>query len=222
VEVLQTLTSSGTATAPMPSAPIVEVDPVHPQPRTIERAAKVLDDGGLIAYPTDTYYGIGCDLTSKKAIDRLYGVKNRDRKKPLAILCPDLSDVARYAKVSNFAYRIMRQLTPGPFTFVLEATKLVPDMMQSKQKQVGIRVPQAPLMLGIAAKLGRPLVTTSATNMDGETLSDAKDIKEALGARLDLILDGGPQPAEPSTVVSLIDDQIEVLRQGKGILVMDH
>lgn len=205
----------------MPSAPILEVDPVHPQPRSVERAAKVLEDGGLIAYPTDTYYGIGCDLLSKKAIDRLYGIKNRDRKKPLAFLCPDLSDVARYAKVSNFAYRTMRQLTPGPFTFVLEATRLVPDMMQTRQKQVGIRVPQAPLMLAIAAKLGRPIVTTSATDMDGRVLIDARAIKEALGHRLDLILDGGPQEEEPSTVVSLIDDQIEVLRQGKGILVMD-
>lgn len=204
----------------MPSAPIVEVDPVHPQPRTVDRAAKVLEDGGLIAYPTDTYYGIGCDLLSKKAIDRLYGIKNRDRKKPLAFLCPDLSNVAEYAKVSNFAYRTMRQLTPGPFTFVLEATKLVPDMMQTKQKQVGIRVPQAPLMLAIAAKLGRPMVTTSATDMDGRVLIDAKEIKELLGSRLDLILDGGPQEEEPSTVVSLIDDQIEVLRQGKGILMM--
>ncbi|PZR13916.1 MAG: threonylcarbamoyl-AMP synthase [Archangium gephyra] len=204
----------------MPSAPILEVDPVHPQPRTVERAAKVLEDGGLIAYPTDTYYGIGCDLLSKKAIDRLYGVKNRDRKKPLAFLCPDLSNVAEYAKVSNFAYRTMRQLTPGPFTFVLEATKLVPDMMQTKQKQVGIRVPQAPLMLAIAAKLGRPIVTTSATDMDGRVLIDAREIKELLGNRLDLILDGGPQQEEPSTVVSLIDDEIEVLRQGKGILMM--
>lgn len=206
----------------MPSAPILEVDPVHPQPRTVERAAKVLEDGGLIAYPTDTYYGIGCDLLSKKAIDRLYGLKNRDRKKPLAFLCPDLSDVAKYAKVSNFAYRTMRQLTPGPFTFVLEATKLVPDMMQTKQKQVGIRVPQAPLMLAIAAKLGRPIVTTSATDMDGQVLIDARAIKEGLGGRLDLILDGGTQHEEPSTVVSLIDDQIEVLRQGRGILVMDE
>ncbi len=204
----------------MPLAPIVEVDPVNPQPRTVDRAVKALDDGGLISYPTDTYYGIGCDLNSKKAIDRLYGVKNRDRKKPLAILCPDLSDVAKYAKVSNFAYRIMRQLTPGPFTFVLEATKLVPDMMQSRQKQVGIRVPQAPLMLAIAAKLGRPIVTTSATDMDGKVLTDAKEIKDELGQRLDLILDGGVQPDEPSTVVSLLNDQIEVLRQGKGILVM--
>jgi tRNA threonylcarbamoyl adenosine modification protein (Sua5/YciO/YrdC/YwlC family) len=205
----------------MSVAPIIEVDPVHPQPRLVERAAKVLEDGGLLAYPTDTYYGIGCDLANKRAIDKLYALKGRDRKKPLAFLCPDLSDVARYAQVSNFAYRTMRQLTPGPFTFVLSATKLVPEMMQSKQKQVGIRVPQAPLMLAISAKLGRPIVTTSAATGDGVALIDARSIKEALGSRLDLILDGGPQPAEPSTVVSLIDDEISVLRQGKGILVME-
>lgn len=203
----------------MSSAPILEVDPSHPQPRIVERAAKVLEDGGLIAYPTDTYYGIGCDLASRKAIDRLYGVKGRDRKKPLAFLCPDLSDVSKYAIVSKFAYRTMKQLTPGPFTFVLTATKLVPDMMQTKQRQVGIRVPQAPLMLAIASALGRPIVTTSATDLEGEVLIDAKDIKDKLGNRLDLILDGGVQTLEPSTVVSLADDQIEVLRQGKGIIV---
>jgi tRNA threonylcarbamoyl adenosine modification protein (Sua5/YciO/YrdC/YwlC family) len=202
-------------------APIVEVDALHPQPRIVDRAAKALEDGGIIAYPTDTYYGVGCDLFSKKAIERLYAVKGRDRKKPLAFLCPDLSDVSKYAKVSNFAYRFMKQLTPGPFTFVLESTKLVPEMMQSKQNQVGIRVPQAPLMLAIAARLGRPIVTTSATNLEGDVLTDAKSIKEILGARLDLILDGGTQNEEPSTVVSLIGDEIEVLRQGKGILIME-
>ncbi|MBL8922363.1 MAG: threonylcarbamoyl-AMP synthase [Myxococcaceae bacterium] len=200
-------------------APILEVDAQNPQPRIVERAAKVLEDGGLIAYPTDTYYGIGCDLLSRKAIDRLYGVKGRDRKKPLAFLCPDLSDVAKYAIVSKFAYRTMKQLTPGPFTFVLNATRLVPDMMQSKQREVGIRVPQAPLMLAIASRLGRPIVTTSATDQDGTVLIDAKDIKEHLGSRLDLILDGGVQPNEPSTIVSLVDDHLEVLRQGKGIIV---
>ncbi|MBE2248770.1 MAG: threonylcarbamoyl-AMP synthase [Myxococcus sp.] len=203
----------------MSTAPILEVDISHPQPRIVERAAKVLEDGGLIAYPTDTYYGIGCDLASRKAIDRLYGVKGRDRKKPLAFLCPDLSDVSKYAIVSKFAYRTMKQLTPGPFTFVLTATKLVPDMMQTKQRQVGIRVPQAPLMLAIASALGRPIVTTSATDLEGEVLIDAKDIKDKLGNRLDLILDGGVQHNEPSTVVSLFDDQLEVLRQGKGIIV---
>lgn len=201
------------------SAPILEVDAVHPQPRHVDRAAQVLEDGGLVAYPTDTYYGIGCDLFSKKGIDRLYALKDRDRKKPLSFLCPDLSDVARYAQVSNFAYRTMKQLTPGPFTFVLEATKVVPHMMQTKQRQVGIRVPQAPLMLAIARKLGRPIVTTSATDAEGEVLVDAHDIKRALGNRLDLILDGGVQHAEPSTVVSLVGDHIEILRQGKGIIV---
>jgi tRNA threonylcarbamoyl adenosine modification protein (Sua5/YciO/YrdC/YwlC family) len=204
----------------MPSAPILEVDAVHPSPRHIDRAVAVLADGGLLAYPTDSYYGIGCDLHSKKAIERLYQVKGREKNKPLAFLCPDLSDVSKYAMVSNFAYRTMKQLTPGPFTFVLTATRLVPDMMQTKQRQVGIRVPQAPLMLAIAQQLGRPIVTTSATDADGEVLIDAKDIKMALGNRLDLILDGGVQPNEPSTVVSLVDDEIEVLRQGKGIIVI--
>ncbi len=200
-------------------APIIEVDPVHPQPRHVERAAEVLESGGLIAYPTDTYYGIGCDLMSKKGIDRLYALKDRDRKKPLSFLCADLSDVSQYALVSTFAYRTMKQLTPGPFTFVLEATKLVPHIMQSKQRQVGIRVPQAPLMLAIVARLGRPVVTTSALDGDNKPLIDAKSIKDELGPRLDLILDGGVQYSEPSTVVSLIGDQIDVLRQGKGIIV---
>jgi tRNA threonylcarbamoyl adenosine modification protein (Sua5/YciO/YrdC/YwlC family) len=202
-----------------PAAPIVEVDPQHPQPRHIERAAEVLGQGGLIAYPTDTYYGIGCDLLSKKGIDKLYALKDRDRRKPFSFLCPDLSDVSKYALVSNFAFRTMKQLTPGPFTFVLEATRLVPQMMQNKQRQVGIRVPQAPLMLAIAAKLGRPIVTTSATDTEGRALIDARDIKEALGGKLELILDGGVQHNEPSTVVSLVGDQIDVLRQGKGIIV---
>ncbi|MBI3183169.1 MAG: threonylcarbamoyl-AMP synthase [Myxococcales bacterium] len=200
-------------------APIVEVDPIHPQPRIVERAVRVLEEGGLIAYPTDTYYGIGCDLFSKKAIERLYALKDRERRKPFSFLCPDLSDVSKYAIVTNFAYRTMRQLTPGPFTFVLEATRLVPEMMQTKQKHVGIRVPQAPLMLEIARRLGRPVVTTSASTPDGAVLVDAKDIKKAIGHKLDLILDGGVQPNEPSTVVSLVGDQIEVLRQGKGIIV---
>jgi tRNA threonylcarbamoyl adenosine modification protein (Sua5/YciO/YrdC/YwlC family) len=203
----------------MADAPIVEVDPLRPHPRVIERAVQVLEAGGVIAYPTDTYYGIGCDLGSRKGIERLYAIKGRDRKKPLAFLCPDLSDVAKYAIVTKFAYRTMKHLTPGPFTFVLPATRLVPDVMQTKQRQVGIRVPPVPLMRLIASQLGRPLVTTSASSAESGILVDAKDIRDKVGNRLDLILDGGAQPNEPSTVVSLIDDRIEVLRQGKGIIV---
>jgi tRNA threonylcarbamoyl adenosine modification protein (Sua5/YciO/YrdC/YwlC family) len=179
---------------------------------------EVLERGGVIAYPTDTYYGLGCDLLSKKAIERLYQLKGRDKKKPLSILCPDLSDVAKYAHVSNFAYRTMKGLTPGAFTFILEATRLVPEVMMSKQKQVGIRVPDAPLARALAAGLVRPLITTSASGDEGEPLIDSRDIKEKLGHGLDLILDGGVTLIEPSTVVSLIGDSIEVLRQGKGRL----
>lgn len=200
------------------AAPILEVDIQHPQPRHLARAVEVLSRGGLVAYPTDTYYGVGCDLTSKKAIERLYQLKGRDKKKPLSFLCPDLSDVAKYAHVSNFAYRTMKSLTPGAFTFILEATRLVPEMMMSKQKQVGIRVPDAPLARALAAGLGRPLVTTSASDDEGEPLIDARSIKEKLGHGLDLILDGGVTLIEPSTVVSLIGDSLEVLRQGKGRL----
>jgi tRNA threonylcarbamoyl adenosine modification protein (Sua5/YciO/YrdC/YwlC family) len=200
------------------AAPILEVDIQHPQPRHIARAVQVLERGGLLAYPTDTYYGLGCDLLSKKAIERLYQLKGRDKKKPLSILCPDLSDVAKYAHVSNFAYRTMKGLTPGAFTFILEATRLVPEVMMTRQKQVGIRVPDAPLARALAAGLGRPLITTSASDDEGEPLIDAKDIKEKLGHGLDLILDGGVTLMEPSTVVSLIGDSMEVLRQGKGRL----
>ncbi|AEI67370.1 L-threonylcarbamoyladenylate synthase [Corallococcus macrosporus] len=200
------------------AAPILEVDMEHPSPRHIQRAVEVLERGGLLAYPTDTYFGLGCDLSSKKGIERLYQLKGRDKKKPLSFLCPDLSDVARYAHVSNFAYRTMKSLTPGAFTFILEATRLVPDLMMSKQKQVGIRVPDSALVRELARALGRPLVTTSATNTEGEPLTDAKDIKAELGHGLDLILDGGVTLNEPSTVISLIGDSLEILRQGKGRL----
>ncbi|ATB48162.1 L-threonylcarbamoyladenylate synthase [Corallococcus macrosporus] len=200
------------------AAPILEVDMEHPSPRHIQRAVEVLERGGLLAYPTDTYFGLGCDLSSKKGIERLYQLKGRDKKKPLSFLCPDLSDVARYAHVSNFAYRTMKSLTPGAFTFILEATRLVPDLMMSKQKQVGIRVPDSALVRELARALGRPLVTTSATNTEGEPLTDAKDIKAELGHGLELILDGGVTLNEPSTVISLIGDSLEILRQGKGRL----
>ncbi len=200
------------------AAPILEVDMEHPAPRHVQRAVEVLERGGLIAYPTDTYYGLGCDLFSKKAIERLYQLKGRDKRKPLSFLCPDLSDVAKYAHVSNFAYRTMKSLTPGAFTFILTATRQVPEMMMSKQKQVGIRVPDSALARALAASLGRPLITTSATNSEGEPLIDAKDIRDELGHGVELILDGGVRLMEPSTVVSLIGDTVEILRQGKGRL----
>ena len=201
----------------MPSL-LVAVDPNHPHARSVERVAQAVRAGGLIAHPTGTGYGLGCDLRSKRAIDRLYALKHRDRKKPFAILCPDLSDVARYALVSKFAYRTMRHLAPGPFTFVLEATRLVPEMMTTRQKQVGIRIPALPWVQALLGVLGGPLVNSSAAEIGQAAVLDAHELKAMFGHALELIIDAGAQPTDPSTVISLIADQIEVLRQGKGAL----
>lgn len=200
------------------AAPILEIDPEHPNPRHLKTAVDLLDHDGVIAYPTDTYFALGCSLSSKKGIEKLYEIKGRDRNKPLSFLCHDLSHVADYALVSNFAYRTMKQLTPGPFTFILQATRFVPVTMHTRQKSVGIRVPDSVIARELSRMLGRPLVTTSATDLEGNPLTDAKEIKDALGKRLDLILDAGVQMTEPSTVVSLLNDQIEILRQGKGVI----
>jgi len=197
-------------------APILAVDALHPQPRIVQRAAQALAKGELIAYPTDTYYALGCDLSNKKAIDRLYLLKQQDRKRPMSVIVPDLAEVARYAKVSNFGYRVLRHLTPGPYTFVLEATRLVPEVMQTRQKTVGIRVPDHPVVQALCRDLGQPLVTTSARPPEGEVLIGADEIQDEFGHGLALVLDGGTMLNEPSTVLSLVGDTVEVLRQGKG------
>ncbi len=196
------------------AAPLVPIDAEHPQPRTIERASQLLVEGDLIAYPTDSCYALGCDARSKRAVERLYTLKGRDHRKPFALLVPDLSDVARYAIVSNFAYRVLRQHTPGAVTFVLPATRLVPELLLNKQKQVGIRVSAAPVANALAHALPGPLVTTTATSETGEPLADPREIKERYGHALALVLDAGLQQGHPSTVVSLLGDQVEILRQG--------
>lgn len=199
----------------MAEAPILTVDPEYPQPRLIERAAARLEAGDVIAYPTDTYYAIGCDLMNKRAVQALYRLKQRSPAKPFSFLSADLSEISRYAKVSNFAYRIMKRLVPGPYTFILPATRLTPEMAMTRQKTVGIRVPEAPIPMALVERLGHPILTTSAT-FDGERLKGPPEIKAKLGHGLGIILDGGYQVEEASTVVSLVDDVVEILRQGKG------
>ena len=199
-------------------APIQSIDPDHPQPRHIARAVAILEAGGLLSYPTDTYYAIGCDLFQKKAIERLAQLKGRDEKKPFSFLCNDLSEVAKYAIVSNENYRLMRRLLPGPYTFVLEATRLVPRTALTRQRQVGVRVPDAPVAHALVHALGRPLATTSAALPGEKVLIDPKDIQQQLGHGLDLILDGGMTLNEPSTVLDLSGKVPVVLRAGKGTL----
>ena len=197
-------------------APIQPIDPVHPQPRHVSRAVSVLDAGGLVSYPTDTYYAIGCDLFQKKAIERMALLKRRDPRKPFAFLCGDLGEVAKYAIVDNDRFRLLRRLLPGPYTVVLPATRLVPRTALTRQRAVGVRVPDAPVATALVHGLGRPLATTSAALADDEPLVQAMDIQEQLGHGLDLILDGGMTLNEPSTVIDLTGPRPLVLRQGKG------
>jgi tRNA threonylcarbamoyl adenosine modification protein (Sua5/YciO/YrdC/YwlC family) len=188
----------------------------NPQPRHIEKAVTVLKKGGVIIYPTDTFYGMGCDIMNKKAIERIYQIKQRDKKQPFSFICPDLKDISKYAKVSNFAYRNMKRLLPGPYTFVLSGSKMVPKIMLTKRRTAGIRVPDNLIATGIAKKLGNPIISTSVTDPDGKVLNDPSFIYEMFNKRVDLVLACGKVAGKPSSVISLIDDIPEIIRYGAG------
>lgn len=195
---------------------LLKINPETPQLRLVRIVADSLRQGGVIAYPTDTIYGIGCDIFNRKGVKKIYQIKQRDPRKPFSFICSDLSEVANYAQVSNAAFKIMKRYLPGPYTFVLEASRVVPDLLTTKQKTVGIRIPDNPIALQIVRELGHPLVTTSA-NISGEAIfSDPADIQQKLGKLLDLVVDGGSLSGDPSTVISLVNDQVEVIREGVG------
>jgi len=195
---------------------LLQINQENPQERLINRAVEALKQGGLIAYPTDTTYGIGCNIFNSRGVKNIYQVKKRDARKPFSFICADLSDVANYAQVSNFAFKIMKRHLPGPYTFVLDATRIVPNNMITRQKTVGIRIPDDEIALSIVRQLGHPLVTTSA-NLTGESpLHDPAEIESVMGHMLDMVEDGGIRFGDPSTIISLIDDRIEVLREGCG------
>lgn len=189
---------------------IISINPQNPQQRMINRVCETLEAGGIIAYPTDTFYGIGCDLYNKKGIQTIYKLKNRPLKQPFSIICDDLKEISRYARVSNYAYKTMKRLLPGPYTFILEGTKLVPKIMLTKRKTVGIRVPDDNICRAIVRTLGRPIISTSAL------LDDPYSIQEAYSSYLDIVIDGGALIPSPSSVISLIGDVPEIIREGKG------
>lgn len=197
---------------------LLAVHPELPQPRYIERIVRILRDGGVIAYPTDTTYGIGCSIFNKKGIERIYQMKHRDRKKPFSFICPSLSEVTRYARVSNFAFKILKRYLPGPYTFVLEATRDVPDLLLTRQKTAGIRIPDNRICLDIVQMLGNPIITTSANLTGEEPVGDPQLIDLNFGNQLDLVVDGGVLTTDVSSVVSLVRDVPEILRPGIGDL----
>jgi len=189
---------------------LLSLNPENPQKRLISKVVQVLDQGGLIIYPTDTFYGIGCDLFNKKSIKQIYQLKRRPLTKPFSFVCANLKDISLYAQVSNNAYRIMKRSLPGPYTFVLEGTRLVPKLMLTKRRTVGIRVPDNKICLAIVKSLGRPIISTSV-NLDEPSV-----IHDTYSSLVEIVVDGGVISHEPSTVVSLIDDNTEVIREGKG------
>ena len=201
---------------------LIKINSRNPQGRLITQVVEILKKGGIIAYPTDTYYGIGCDIMNKKAIEKIYQLKQRNRIKPFSFICSGLKNISHYAKVSNYAYKTMKRLLPGPYTFVLEGSKLVPKIMLTKRKTAGIRVPDHPICLELVEMLGNPVITTSATKPDGTNFFDPSLIHDFFHPRIDVVIDGGPVPGHPSSVISLINDMPEVIRKGRGdITVFD-
>ncbi len=200
-------------------AAIVSINPQNPQARLIGQVVDALRHGAVVCYPTDTVYGIGCDIFNQKAVKRIYQIKQRPLSgRPFSFMCPSLKELSTYAHISNAGYRIMKKGLPGPFTFVLPAAKIVPKIMTTKQKTVGIRVPDHAVCRAMLETLGNPMLTTSAAlEPEAPLFMEAYEVEEHFGRQVDLIIDSGPLLyAAPSTIISLVGDQPEILRQGKG------
>lgn len=195
---------------------LLQIHPDHPEPRKIKQAVDALEQGEVIAYPTDTVYGLGCDLFNKKAIDKLYRIKGMDRARPLAFICPDLSDIARYAIVENPTYRILKRMLPGPYCFILEATREVPRLVQSKRKTVGIRIPNHEVILAVTRALGRPVISTTANlPEEEEAIIDPDEIDDNFHG-LAMVLDVGACGKTPTTIVDLTTTPPTIVREGAG------
>jgi tRNA threonylcarbamoyl adenosine modification protein (Sua5/YciO/YrdC/YwlC family) len=195
---------------------ILQINPKNPQPRHIKRVADVLRSGGVIVYPTDTVYGLGCDINSKKAIERVRRIKKMDPKRPLSFVFADLKTIADYAQVSDFAYKILRRYLPGHYTFILKATRLVPRIVLTKRNEVGIRIPDNRICQSLVAELGNPILSSSVRMPDDQLLDDPVEIDRMYKGLVDVIVDGGVFLPAPSSVISLVDDVPEVIREGKG------
>jgi tRNA threonylcarbamoyl adenosine modification protein (Sua5/YciO/YrdC/YwlC family) len=199
---------------------LIKINDRNPQERLIRMVAESLKKGDIIAYPTDTYYGIGCDIMNKKAIEKIYLLKQRNKNKPFSFICSGLKNISNYAKVSNYAYKTMKRLLPGPYTFILEGSKLVPKIMLTKRKTAGIRVPANKICVNIVKELGNPIISTTATIPDGNFSYDPSLIHDYFRKRIEIVIDGGIVPGRPSSVISLISDIPEVIREGVGDVSM--
>lgn len=194
------------------------VHPSHPQARLLKRAAEIVAGGGLVVFPTDTTYALGCHIGDKQALERVRTVRQLNKNHLLTLMCRDLTEISLYARVENYNYRLLKQLTPGPYTFILPATREVPRrLVHPKRKTIGLRVPDCPVALGLLEVLGEPMMTTTL-RLPGQELPpvDAEDLRGQLEHQVDLIIDGGHCGIEQSTVLDLTSSEPEVIRQGQG------
>ena len=194
------------------------IHPTHPQKRLLRQAADIVRHGGLIAYPTDSSYALGCHLGDAGAVQRLRRVRGVDEKHHLTLMCRDLSEIGTYAIVDNRQYRLLRAVTPGSYTFILQATREVPRrLMHPRRKTIGVRVPPHPVALALLEELGEPMLSATLTLPEADApLATAEEIRDAIGNQLDLIVDAGPCGDEPTTVVDLTGEVPSVVRVGKG------
>lgn len=199
-------------------AKIVEVHPQDPQPRRVAKIVERIRDGALIAYPTDSSYALGCRIGDKKVTQRIHAIRRTDKKHNFTLVCADLSEISVYARVDNWAYRLIKSLTPGPYTFILPATRQLPKILANpKRRTIGIRVPDHPLVSAMLAELGEPIMSsTLSLPGDDRPLTDPLEIDERIGHQIDLIVDAGATGIEPTSVLDLSGGSVEVLRAGRG------
>jgi len=194
---------------------VIEINPETPEPRKIRKAVEALRDGEVIAYPTDTVYGLGCDLFNKKAVDRLYQIKGMPRSHQLSFVCRDFSEVTKYAVVHDREFRILKRVLPGPYCFILNATRDVPKIVQSSRKQVGVRIPKHAVAHALVEELGHPIISSTAARTGADPHVDPSEIDDDFQG-LAMILDGGPGGLKPTTVVDLTGAEPIVIREGAG------
>ena len=199
-------------------ARIVEIHPSDPQARRIAEVVATIRRGGLVAYPTDSCYAFGCHIGDKRAMDRIRRIRKTDKNHNFTLVCSDLSEISLYARFDNWSYRLMKSLTPGPYTFILQASREVPKRLQNpRRRTIGLRVPDHPIVHAMLNALGEPIMSSTLTLPgDDLPLTDAVEIEERIGNRIELIVDGGPTGIEPTSVVDLSAGSVDIVRVGRG------
>lgn len=197
---------------------MIQIHPTNPQRRLVAEVVQIIRDGGVIAYPTDSSYALGCHIGDKRAMDRIHRIRRTDKNHNFTLVCSDLSEIALYARVDNWTYRLLRALTPGPYTFILKATREVPKRLQNpKRRTIGLRVPDHAVVRAMLSELGEPIMSSTLTlSGDDLPLTQAEDVEERLGHQVDAIVDSGPTGIEPSSVLDLSGGSVVVVRAGKG------